>query len=86
MREEVASMANIHYPTGQGIREINSRTHQVYSAEGEEPVSRLSLYLNGMKKILGIVFVVAILAYAIVQPWVSQSIIDYFRSIGFIQY
>jgi hypothetical protein len=79
-------MANIQYPTGQGLREINSRAHQVYSAEGEEPVPRLRLYLKGMKRILGIIFVVAILAYAIVQPWVSQSIIDYFRSIGFIQY
>ncbi len=62
-------MPDIRYPTGQEVKEI----------------SRLKLSLLGIKKILGFILLAFILAYAIVQPWVSESIIAYFRSIGLIQ-
>jgi hypothetical protein len=86
MQKEVAHMATIHSATGQGVKEINSRAQQIFRAEGEEQIPRLKLSVERIKKILGIIFVIAVLGYAIIQPWVSGPIIAYLRSIGFIQY
>ncbi len=49
---------------------------------GREKHSSVQGLLDGVKKTLPLIYAIAILGYAIAQPWISKPIIDYLKAAG----
>jgi hypothetical protein len=65
--QELADM----YPTARRPLEVS-----------REKQSSIQGLLDGVKKALVLIYVIAILGYAIVQPWISKPIIDFLKATG----
>ncbi len=79
-------MSNGHsLEADQVLKEMNTNSHQGLSVGREQRVSPFRLFIKRFLKILLTIYLIAILAYAIVQTRVSDSILAYLETIGLIK-
>lgn len=82
----VASMSNWKsMEVNQVLKELNTNPHQGLCVKEEQRVSPFRLFIKWSLKILLAIYLIAVLAYAIVQTRVSESILAYFQAIGILK-
>lgn len=82
----VASMSNWKsMEVNQVLKELNTNPHQGLCVKGEQRVSPFRLFIKRFLKILLTLYLIAVLAYAIVQTRVSESILSYLKTIQIIK-
>lgn len=67
------------------LKELNMNAHQGLSVKEEQRVSPFRLFIKRFLKILLTLYLIAVLAYAIVQTRVSESILSYLKTIQIIK-
>jgi hypothetical protein len=79
-------MSNGHSTeAGQSSKELNANPYQALNDKGRQRVSPFRLFIKRFLKILLTIYLIAVLAYAIVQTRVSESILAYLETIGLIK-
>ncbi len=71
-------------PIDEDGKEINSGGDQISESGGKGQTSAFRWFFGGVKEALIIILLGTLLAYAIVQPWIGESVLATLRQLGVI--
>ena len=75
------------YPVGSGqaFKTMEAKDREGSGVVGDQSCSSFSLMVKRFSKILLTIYLMMVLAYAVLQPFVSQSILSYLKAVGIIE-
>jgi hypothetical protein len=71
--------------SGQAFKTIDAKGGEESGVVGDQPRSAFSLMMKRFSRTLLAIYLMMVVAYAVFQPFVSQSILSYLKAVGIIE-
>jgi hypothetical protein len=76
-----------HYLVGDGqaFKTMEAKEGEVSGVVGDQPCTAFSLMMKRFSRTLLTIYLMMVVAYAMLQPFVSQSILSYLKAVGIME-